>query len=63
MSTGPQDGARESGTPQRSAPEAPVLPEQTRDDDDVWGGDWRERQDEDGSRDAWLERERPPHWE
>jgi len=40
-----------------------VLPEQTRDDDDVWGGDWRERQDEDGSRDAWLERERPPHWE
>jgi hypothetical protein len=44
-------------------PEEPVLPEQTRDDADVWGGDWRESDGEDASRDAWLERERPPHWE
>lgn len=45
-------------------PEEPVLPEQTEDDSDETGGDWRER--EDGStadREEWLQRERPPHWE
>ncbi len=43
-----------------TGPEDPVLPEQTGDDTDSAGGDWRE-DDQDG--DDWLERERPPHWE
>jgi len=44
-----------------------VLPEQTADDTDTAGGDWREGDSGDSSEadqtDAWLERERPPHWE
>ncbi|MFN8078203.1 MAG: hypothetical protein U0Q19_01440 [Kineosporiaceae bacterium] len=40
----------------------PVLPEQTRDDRDESGGDWRERERED-DREDWLQNERPPHWE
>lgn len=50
-----EDGAVSSGPED----DAPVLPEQTRDDtDDGWGSSGR-----DGAADEWYERERPPHWE
>jgi len=43
-----------------TAPDEPVLPEQTEDDTDP-AEDWRDTEERD--RDGWLERERPPHWE
>jgi hypothetical protein len=45
--------------------DGPVLPDQTGDDTDLDGGDWREDggHDSTSDRDEWLERQRPPHWE
>jgi hypothetical protein len=51
-----EDGGVSSGPED----DAPVLPDQTRDDtDDGWGSSGTR----DGAADEWYERERPPHWE
>ena len=42
-----------------SSGELPVPPEQTSDDTDAGGGDWREAGQDDDER---YLRERPPHW-
>ncbi len=55
------DHGREPGRAPE-APEDPVLPDQTGDDRDESGGDWRERERE-ADREDWLQNERPPHWE
>jgi hypothetical protein len=53
--TGPD---RREPTRRRTHDDEPVLPETTRDEQDVgWGDDPAERDDE------WYRRERPPHHE
>jgi hypothetical protein len=54
-----RDEAADKGEAAAKQDAAPVIPEQTSDDTDSGGGDWREATTEDDER---YLRERPPHW-
>jgi hypothetical protein len=58
MAVSPRDNAEPDGERSDRQPDGPVLPDVTRDEQDIgWGDEPNERDDE------WYRRERPPHHE